>query len=340
MLRTLAGALRPGPIWPGAVRHVQSLSGLKSAPACRFRRCSTPGCPVCHRATALNSRRTKARPTMQTFTPSDGRSSASGLFAPFLPAIALKSFKQALGDEIERLIALADEIDGDPDLEPDLAGTPNQGAACDAEGDDSDLEPSLGSLGGTAQGFWYATPSIWAAGSLSDAELDDCDLEDGHDAEDDPAERGIGDEDGLEEQTGLFDRSGDEPGARAPSTAARRTGSCSPTSVGMRAKPRRAIRPARKSPHAAYLLIGRRVGDRAMSADRRTFLRGLTSLPLIGGSVALIGAPSAVAEPATLPMLLQYANWLFYERRLLCREIGGAAGDWHGGRHLDGRRLD
>ena len=65
---------------------------------------------------------------MQTFIPSGGLSPVSGLFAPFLPAIALKSFKQALGDEIERLIALADEIDGDPDLEPDLAGTPNQGA--------------------------------------------------------------------------------------------------------------------------------------------------------------------------------------------------------------------
>ena len=57
--------------------------------------------------------------------------------------------------------------------------------------------------------------------------------------------------------------------------------------------------------------------------DRRTFLRQLTTLPLIGGSVALIGAPSAVAELASTPMLVSYANWLFYERRLLCREIEG-----------------
>ena len=72
-----------------------------------------------------------------------------------------------------------------------------------------------------------------------------------------------------------------------------------------------------------------------MSADRRAFLRQLATLPLIGGSVALIGAPSAVAEPTTLPMLLQYANWLFYERRLLCHEICGAGGDWDAGQHLE-----
>lgn len=155
---------------------------------------------------------------MQTYTPSGGLSPASGLFASLLPAIAPKSFRAALGDQIERMIEMLDQLDGDPDLEPDLAGSPNLGAACDAEGDDSDLElsgderePSLGSLGGTATVLWYAKPPAWAGGSVTDRELDDCDLEDGHDAEDDPAERGIGDQDGLEEQAGLFDRSGEEP---------------------------------------------------------------------------------------------------------------------------------
>ena len=65
---------------------------------------------------------------------------------------------------------------------------------------------------------------------------------------------------------------------------------------------------------------------------RRGFLRSLASLPLIGGGVALIGQPSAVAEPVTLPMLLQYSNWLFMERRLLCLEVvnaAGAASDCH-----------
>lgn len=63
-------------------------------------------------------------------------------------------------------------------------------------------------------------------------------------------------------------------------------------------------------------------------SGRRDFLRGLVSLPLIGGSVSLIGAPSAAAEEATLPLMLQYANWLFMERRMVCIEVAAAAGDW------------
>ncbi|MEH3117080.1 MAG: hypothetical protein PGN25_05580 [Methylorubrum populi] len=52
-------------------------------------------------------------------------------------------------------------------------------------------------------------------------------------------------------------------------------------------------------------------------ASRRGFLRGLTTLPLIGGGVALIGAPSAVAAPVTPDLLAAYDTWLFYERRFL-----------------------
>lgn len=52
-------------------------------------------------------------------------------------------------------------------------------------------------------------------------------------------------------------------------------------------------------------------------ASRRGFLRGLTTLPLIGGGVALIGAPSAVAEPITHELLDSYDAWLEYERRWL-----------------------
>ena len=47
--------------------------------------------------------------------------------------------------------------------------------------------------------------------------------------------------------------------------------------------------------------------------SRRSFLSGLATLPLIGGSVALIGAPSAVAEPVTLPLVERYVDWLSVE---------------------------
>lgn len=60
---------------------------------------------------------------------------------------------------------------------------------------------------------------------------------------------------------------------------------------------------------------------------RRDFLRGLTTLPLIGGGVTLIGAPSAVAEPITATLLDSYDAWLFYERRFVRFERYGSAAD-------------
>lgn len=50
---------------------------------------------------------------------------------------------------------------------------------------------------------------------------------------------------------------------------------------------------------------------------RRGFLRGLLTLPLLGGAVSLIGAPSAVAEPVTPRLLATYSDWLLLERRRL-----------------------
>ena len=55
--------------------------------------------------------------------------------------------------------------------------------------------------------------------------------------------------------------------------------------------------------------------------DRRTFLRQLTTLPLIGGSVALIGSPQAVAEPVTTSLATAYKTWLQNELRLLSYEM-------------------
>ncbi len=50
--------------------------------------------------------------------------------------------------------------------------------------------------------------------------------------------------------------------------------------------------------------------------SRRGFLRGLTTLSLIGGGVTLIGAPTA-ATPITPGLLATYSAWLHYERALL-----------------------
>ena len=55
--------------------------------------------------------------------------------------------------------------------------------------------------------------------------------------------------------------------------------------------------------------------------NRRGFLRGLVTLPLIGGGVTLIGNPTAAAEPITPKLLACYSNWLHMERRLVCMEM-------------------
>lgn len=47
--------------------------------------------------------------------------------------------------------------------------------------------------------------------------------------------------------------------------------------------------------------------------DRRGFLRGLVSLPLLGGGMTLIGSPTAAAVPITLPLMTRYVAWLARE---------------------------
>ena len=76
---------------------------------------------------------------------------------------------------------------------------------------------------------------------------------------------------------------------------------------------------------------------------RRGFLRGLTTLPLIGGGVTLIGNPTKAAEPVTRHLLDCYDTWLFYERRFLRWERHGPGGDLGGWDkcvgHWDGERF-
>ena len=136
------------------------------------------------------------------------------------------AFQQRLGEAIEGLIALLDEIQGDPDLEDGQDDEPT-----------GDEEPSIGSSQAGSQAHWaYGTdereggeadaePSLasperhgsqarWAQGSRSDREGED---EHGGDIQDEPhdgeldlregcdlgdGDNGIGDWDGLQEQAG------------------------------------------------------------------------------------------------------------------------------------------
>ena len=52
-------------------------------------------------------------------------------------------------------------------------------------------------------------------------------------------------------------------------------------------------------------------------SSRRGFLRGLTTLPLIGGGVVLTGEPTSAATPITPGLLATYSAWLAYERMKL-----------------------
>lgn len=116
-------------------------------------------------------------------------------------------------DEIDRLMSILDRLDGDPDLEDTHDDEPSigpgifredaevplslHGNADDLELDMADAEPSLGWTGAANQ------TSRQRLGELDDAEHDRADFEDtgdredGGDAEADPAEVGIADEDGL-----------------------------------------------------------------------------------------------------------------------------------------------
>ena len=59
--------------------------------------------------------------------------------------------------------------------------------------------------------------------------------------------------------------------------------------------------------------------------DRRAFLRGLVSLPLIGGGLRLIGQPTAAAVQPSRAMLADYCDWLAVERSAALRELYGTA---------------
>lgn len=59
---------------------------------------------------------------------------------------------------------------------------------------------------------------------------------------------------------------------------------------------------------------------------RRGFLRGLATLPLIGGGVTIIGHPTAAAVPVSDALLSAYDEWLDLERSFLKWERFGPEG--------------
>lgn len=145
--------------------------------------------------------------------------------AATLPSDALRAVRRAAEDEIERLIALLDAIDPDPDLEDDpyleeegldepWLGAPERSAIRgqapwaagwddDREREDEHDEPDLGALEIVDQSRWGALAS-----DLED-EFDGREPSfgsacgpDGDELESDPAEAGIADDDALAEVYG------------------------------------------------------------------------------------------------------------------------------------------
>jgi hypothetical protein len=73
-----------------------------------------------------------------------------------------RRFRILVGQEIEQLLALLDEIDGDPDLEPSLGRIPfDDVELIDAEGDgDPDLEPTFAATVAFNQDLAWSGPTF------------------------------------------------------------------------------------------------------------------------------------------------------------------------------------
>ncbi|MCK1595474.1 hypothetical protein [Bradyrhizobium sp. 164] len=100
---------------------------------------------------------------------------------------------------VKDLIDFLDSLEADPDLEPSFGGVAyGYGAHADECEPPEDAEPSLGSLD-------RALDQVrWAMGACDDAEHEH-DGRESEELEDDPAESGIADWEGLLEQVGMRD---------------------------------------------------------------------------------------------------------------------------------------
>ncbi|MGB3445195.1 MAG: hypothetical protein WBA48_00675 [Xanthobacteraceae bacterium] len=121
---------------------------------------------------------------------------------------AIGRLRKEAQDEIDRLLAFLDETDGYSTTEQEINGDeadasfPEGGARLSTPMEDDeaggDDEPSLGFQAGDI----FVGRGCESGGSGDDRELEDEHDEDNNDREDDPAERGIADLDGLMEQVG------------------------------------------------------------------------------------------------------------------------------------------
>lgn len=101
-------------------------------------------------------------------------------------------WRRAIEDEIERLVSILDDFDGDSDLEPSLADAGYLGVTDDREGDEldrgeldeCDLEPTMGWTHEEARSGAYA----------STHDTDECEAEDDKCITDDPHDSGDDDE--------------------------------------------------------------------------------------------------------------------------------------------------
>jgi hypothetical protein len=100
---------------------------------------------------------------------------------------AIGRLRKEARDEIDRLIRYLDDADNHMELEPDDEGDDAELEDGDPAEDDGLREPSLGSVGDV-----HFDQRRWAAGDRRDLEQDD-------------AELGIADQDGLDEQVPFRD---------------------------------------------------------------------------------------------------------------------------------------
>ena len=76
--------------------------------------------------------------------------------------------------------------------------------------------------------------------------------------------------------------------------------------------------------------MGTAMSSNSIVMPRRGFLRGLCALPLVGGGVSLIGAPTAADVPLDRQLLGSYLSWLHFEGNLLAEELEIAGFGYHG----------